>query len=325
MNRLALALCASTALATPAVAADEPLLPPKATDGRVRVVEYGETVVTRLTSTNLTPLTIAYGDGERPVLIAGTKVVTMPKPTGDAKKDREATEAIACTDWCADTHGNELTLQPLRSDPGSVLAVTTLREDGTRHRYTYELRTRDGRITDTVVDGVVKEKADPFAYFRVTYRYTAEETAKKQAEWRANNRATLDAIEAKRAADRQAVAAYSGPRNYQWLKNDSPACRLIGPQTVSDDGRSTVLKFAMNTQLPLMNIVNQDGKESVVQPVPGTADDSGVIYRLNMAPAQIMLRRGDQACLLQNARYNPDATAPNTGTNSPDVVREVRR
>ena len=77
-------------------AADDPQVIPGANDTRIRTVEYSDKTVTRLTSTDLVPITITYGDGEEPMLIAGLKVVVVtPKEGADAKA-----AAAACRFRC---------------------------------------------------------------------------------------------------------------------------------------------------------------------------------------------------------------------------------
>ena len=79
MRRLLLTLLASSCLLPAARAADDPQLIPGANDTHIRAVEYSDKTVTRLTSTDLVPITITYGDGEEPMLIAGLKVVVITR------------------------------------------------------------------------------------------------------------------------------------------------------------------------------------------------------------------------------------------------------
>lgn len=241
MKRLLLALWASSCLLPAARAADDPQLIPGANDTRIREVEYSDKTVTRLTSTDLVPITITYGDGEEPMLIAGLKVVVItPKEGADAKA--AAAASATCTDWCADRHANELTLQPLRQDFGSMLVVTTRKKDGDQiifHHYAYELMTRMGVIAEAMNGANVAVAADPQSYFRVQYTYHTEEAAKKAAEWKVAHAGDAGNRMKQLAAARLATSQFGPGLNHNWWFNDSPDCRALGPDRVSDDNRQT--------------------------------------------------------------------------------------
>ena len=333
MRRLLVYLLASSWLMQTATAAEDPAPIPDANDTRIRTVEYSEKTVTRLTSTDLVPITITYGDGEEPTLIAGLKVaVITPKEGADAKATAAA--AASCTDWCADRHANELTLQPLRQDFGSMLVVTTRKKDGDQfvyHHYAYELMTRSGVIAEAMNGPMVSTPADPQAYFRVQYTYHAEEAARKAVEWKQAHAADLAAAQHQRVMDRLATSKFNVPLNHNWWFNDSSDCRTLGPDRVSDDGRQTTIHFRMNAPLSIPNIVAEDGKESLAQHHNDMAPDSGLMMVIHSVPGRldpqqpaIVLRRDKMVCGLYNLGYNADASAPNTGTSSPDVVRETK-
>jgi type IV secretory pathway VirB9-like protein len=334
MRRYLLPLLAATALTSPVLAADDPPLLPGANDTRIRSIDYSERKVTRITSTDMVPVTITYGETEIPTLIAGVKVVSItPKDGADAKTAAEAAES--CTDWCADRHANELTLQPLKPDAGSMLAVTTQKtEDGKtiRHHYAYELRTRTGTIAETIADGRVTEPADKEAYFRVYYTYSAEDAAAKATAWRQTHATDIAAAEHAKVLDHLATSSYSAPRNYNWKFNDSPDCSTLGPERISDDGQLTVIHFRMNAPVSIPNIVGDDDKESLASFHTDKAPDSGLVMVVHGVPGRrdprlpaMVLRRDKMVCGLYNWGFNPNATAPNTGTSAPDVVRDTKR
>ena len=254
--RIALALLAATALSSPAWSADDPAMLKGANDTRIRGVDYNERSVTRITSTDLVPITLTYGEFEKPMLIAGVNVaVVTPPDHADAKAAQAAAEG--CTNWCADRHANELTLQPLKPDTGSMLAVTTEKEeDGKviRHHYNYELNTRTGT-----------PGADPKAYFRVLYWYSAEDAAKAAAAWRLAHAGDIATAAHQKVMDRLATSQFSAPRNFRWKFNNSVDCRTIGPERISDNGRDTVVHFRMNSSLAIPNIVGEDDQESLAQ------------------------------------------------------------
>ena len=339
MRRFYFVLLAAAALAPPARAAVDPSTIKGADDTRIRTVEYSDKSVIRITSTDLVPVTIIYGETERPTLVAGAKVVVItPKEGADDKATQAA--ADACTEWCADRHGNELTLQPIKADDGSMLVVTTEEpaEDGDlhagqctqaptsrciRHHHAYELRTRTGKITDTAPDGTA-QATDPEAYFRVVTTYPAEDAARKAAAWRLAHQGDLAAVQHQKVADRLAIAQFSAPRNYQWTHGDSPDCSVLSPQRMSDNGQFTTLYFPMNTPISIPNRVNADKTETRLDWHPEKAPEGGDLMVLHSVPEKFVLRRSNMVCLFVNNAYNKDQKVPTTGTSAPDVVRVTK-
>jgi type IV secretion system protein VirB9 len=333
MRRFILALLAATALSGQVRAADDPQQVAGANDTRIRTIDYSEKTVTRLTSTDLVPLTLVFGEGQTPFMIAGLKVVDVTPPDNPAAQ--KAATPPACTDWCAMRHANELTLQPLKQDFGSMLVVTTKKQDGDQvvyYHYAYELVTRTGIIADAIApDGKVTTPADPQSYFRVQYTYSAEERAKKLAEWKTAH-ANDGANHMKQlVSDRLATSKFGTNLNHNWWFNDSPDCRALGPDRVSDDGRQTTIHFRMNAPVSIPNIVDDEGKEHLAQYHTDMAPDSGLLVVVHSVPGRLdpkqpamVLRRDKQVCGLYNLGYNASGSAPNTGTSSPDVVRQVK-
>ncbi len=321
MTRFALALLAASALSSPACAADDPASIKGANDTRIRTVDYSEKVVTRITSTNKVPVVLTYDDAEIPKLISGLKVADVTiKEGADAKATAAA--ADACTEWCADRHANELTLQPLKDDPGSMLAVTTEKTnpDGSsvRRHYAYELRTRTGQITDP---------PDKEAYFRIGYTYSAQAAARQAAAWREAHKDDIAAAQKQKVQDQLALAQFGGNRNYQWTHGDSPDCRALSPQRISDNGQFTVLYFPMNTPVSIPNAVATDPSkaESRLEWHPEKTPDSGDLMVLHSVPKQFVLRRDKMVCLFVRDPHAPWQPVPSTGTSSPDVIRETRK
>lgn len=273
-----------------AIAAEDPQIGKG--DPRIRYVAYTPGQVYRLTSTGLTPLEIVFDEDKSPEMIAGTLTSTDQKHAKD---------------WYAFHHDNVLILQPLHEMAPSILFVCTGRANGQSGRnYTFELDTREGSVTQPDTD----------AYVQVNMTYPVEEAAARAAAWRAHQ----DAVQAAQAKARLAQAAFAGPRNWRYLAQGST---VIQPLNVSDDGENTMLLFAPHTEAPVPYIINQDGKETIVQ---ATNQDTpnGLLMILHTTVPEIVLRRGKQVCALYNQGYDPIGKTPGTGTVSPDVVREVR-
>jgi type IV secretion system protein VirB9 len=261
-------------------------------DPRIRYAAYASGQVYRLTSTGLTPLEIVFAEGESPEMIAGTLASTDQKHAKD---------------WYAFHHDNVLILQPLHAMAPSILFVGTGRANGQPGRnYTFELDTRDGNVA----------QPDDDAYVQVNMTYPADEAAARAAAWRARQ----DAAHAAQAKARLAQAQFEGQRNWRYLAQGST---LIQPVSVSDDGQNTMLLFPPHAAVPVPYIINQDGKESIVQTTSQDTPD-GLLMILHTTVAEVVLRRGRQVCALYNQGYDPIGKMPGTGTLSPDVVREVR-
>jgi len=291
VRQIAALACIGALLAHTAHAAVDPQAH-KDGDPRIRYAAYTPGQVFRVTSTGLTPLEIVFAEGESPEMIAGTLASTDQKHAKD---------------WYAFHHDNVLILQPLHAMAPSILFVGTSHADGQLGRnYTFELDTRDGSVA----------RPDGDAYVQVNMTYPADEAAARAAAWHARQ----DALHAAQAKARLAQAEFAGSRNWRYLAQGSA---VIQPLSVSDDGQNTMLLFPPHATLPVPYIINQDGKESIVQTTSQDTPD-GLLMILHATVPEIVLRRGNQVCALYNQAYDSIGRTPGTGTLSPDVVREVR-
>jgi type IV secretion system protein VirB9 len=260
-------------------------------DPLIRYAPYDAGTVYRITSTGLSPVELVFSDGEQPVLITGVLV------SADKKSAR---------DWFAFHHDDVLVLQPLHEMAPSILFVSTDGADGKPGKnYTFELQTRTGNVA----------QPDGQTYVQVNMTYPAQEAAERAAAWRAR----VATAREKAAQARLAQSQLAGRRNWRYLAQGSTE---IQPINVSDDGQNTMMLFPPHAALPVPYIINQDGRESVVQATNQNTQD-GLLVILHVTSREIVLRRGQQVCALYNQGYDPIGTTPGTGTSSPDVVREV--
>jgi len=95
----------------------------------------------------------------------------------------------------------------------------------------------------------------------------------------------------------------------------------IAPVNAWDNGRFTYLKFAPNTDLPTVYMLDNDGNESI--PVRSTIGTYNNIIKLHNTARKWVLRSGSRVLAIYNNDYNPDAYIPASGTISPTVEREV--
>lgn len=346
MTRFVFALLAASAL-SPALAAEDPGLIKGSNDSRIRSVDYSTIVVTRLTSTNKVPIVITYGDAESPSLISGLMVVDVTIKDNlepDAAAKASALAEAKCLDpagprWCVDRHSNQITLQPVKDDDGSMLTVTTKQTNAVGqdvyHHYSYELRTRAGRIADKMDDqGKIDPNAshDPLAYSEVHYTYSVEDRDRKQTEWRNNHKNDQADKQKADLNEKLIMAQFSGTRTSQWTGGDSEDCLKLGkPTRVSDNGQFTVLYFPPTVPVSIPNRVEDDGTETKISWHAAKAPDSGDFMILHEVPKKFVLRRGGKegrdglVCLFVRDPGAKVPIIPFTGTSSPDVVREVRK
>jgi type IV secretion system protein VirB9 len=299
MNRFHSLLFVATLLSPlPALAVTDPTPGPR--DSRVRSTPYDQQQVVRLTSTGLAPLQVIFEAGEKPLTIAGPMVFTKPE---DAK------------DWLARPSGNVLILQPLHDMAPSVLFVRTSTADGQERSYAFELRTRDGDLTNPNDSG---------AYMTVRFAYKPAPNPALIAEAAARRQAAASAASARVVQARLAQAQVAS-RNYNYDKRDPEGCPLLAPQYVFDDGNRTTMVFAPHSVLPEIYAINQDGKEAVMTTINETTA-TGLEVVIPNVYRQMRLRRGGKVCALRNNAFDPVGAQPGggTGTVSPDVVRQVR-
>lgn len=313
MKRLALALLACSAWTATAMAMEEPVASAKG-DGRIRTAAYTPSDVIHIISTGLQPIQIVMQEGEEVASFSGLMVGTATRPE----------EMKSIHDWFIRWSGNSIMLQPLKAEPTSMLFVDTKAPDNTMRHYRFQLDTRDADAGPM----------DRGAYVAVNMTYPAVIAAQQRevAAARAAERAKARAAAAQSAAAaRLAQASMVPTRNWHYEGQNISArdnsCGVIGPERVagiSDDGLQTTLLFAPHAALPVPYVLDQDGKESVVQHSQQEVPD-GLVMTLHAVVPRLILRRGDRACAFTNMAYDPVGHSPGTGTISPDVVREVRQ
>jgi len=262
-------------------------------DPAIVQIPFHDGQIYRITSTGLTPVQLVFTDGEQPILIAGELVSTSQK---------------TAKDWYA-FHANNMNMllfEPLHIMAPSICFVTTEGANGRPgQNYTFELTTRPGNVTQPGDGGYVK----------VEITYPDQIAAAKAAAWKAQ----LAQAQEQAAHERLEQARLEGSRNWRYLAQGSQA---IQPLSISDNGQSTILLFAPNTPLPAPYVVTPDGKEAIVQTTNETSPD-GLLMIMHRTTPEIVLRRGKQVLALYNQGYSPIGSTNGTGTDSPDVVREV--
>jgi type IV secretion system protein VirB9 len=225
MAGVTLAFWAASFTIQPAIAEETPKA--GVLDTRVRVVDYNEHQVFRLTGVFRSATQIVFGAGEEIVSAA----------LGDT------------VSWEIAPAENMLFLKPKDAAGPTNLIVVTKRGSMVR-TYQFALTARGGSITqnsDTV--------------FQVRFRYPQEEAAIQAA---SNAKAQYaEALRIEAAVVKMALDASvtQGGRNL----NYSVAGPLdLEPSEVTDNGQFTVMRFPRNQPIPAIFVVNEDGSEAIV-------------------------------------------------------------
>ena len=93
----------------------------------------------------------------------------------------------------------------------------------------------------------------------------------------------------------------------------------LKPTTVSDDGVHTRLTFAPRTELPAVFVKSPDGAESLIN----FHVDDGVVV-IHRIAQKFVLRRGREVACIENHAYDRTGMPMNSGTVSPDAIRQTR-
>lgn len=196
-------------------------------DSRVRMVDYNEHQVYKLTGVFRSATQVVFGPGEEIISAA----------LGDT------------ISWEIAPAENMLFLKPKDAAGPTNLIVVTKRGSQVR-TYQFALSARGGAITqnsDTV--------------FQIRFRYPQEEAAIQAAAAAKSQYAEALKVEAavvKLALD---ASVTQGTRNL----NYSVAGPLdLEPSEVTDNGQFTVMRFPRNQPIPSIFVVNDDGSEAIV-------------------------------------------------------------
>lgn len=274
-------LSAATLLALqamPARAEQVPVSGPR--DPRVRTVIYDPMNVVAITG----------------VIRAATEVEFSPAETIEKVAGGDSTS------WLVAPSGSLMFLKPTQALPPSNLVVVTRRPDGAQRSYLFELTVRDGEIS----------RATPQTYFKIVFRYPADEAAARQA---------AAAGQAQSAAQHDASARLDmdyvyGVRNWAYTAQGAAD---LQPTDVSDNGQVTVFRFPGNREMPVISEIKADGTESIV---PRSV--RGDLVVVDAIARQFRIRAGSQVLCIFNRRFDPIGQHQGTGTVSPDVSRQVK-
>ncbi|MBX9697834.1 MAG: TrbG/VirB9 family P-type conjugative transfer protein, partial [Thermoleophilia bacterium] len=163
--------------AAPAVALETPRAC-SAADPRVRCIAYDPTQVVRLYAATGAALTVEFSEAETIVdastsdngLLEGGDASTR-QAVAIAETGGGGAPGTADRNLMMAKRGSFLFLKPLRPLLPQPITVLTRREDGRVRRYTFQLETRPGGLTEET----------PNTFYAVRFTYPADEAAARQA------------------------------------------------------------------------------------------------------------------------------------------------
>lgn len=154
--------------------------------------------------------------------------------------------------------------------------------------------------------------------YDLRFTYPADELAAKKAAW------TKAAAErAKRLAAEKLAQVQDPPSNFRYVLQGLTAAdwNLLPTRQVYDDGAATYFVFPGSMRVPVIYVVNPDGKEAVADYVFNSATGIATVHQL---AAQWRLRDGDAELCVFNKAFDPVGVTNTTGTSSPHVIRDVK-
>lgn len=275
--RITVVACVAAMLSTPVLALETPT--GMSSDQRIRTVNYTPNDVVKVVGRYRASTQIEFAPNEEIVHVA----------IGDS------------VSWEVAPARNILFLKPREKNPPTNLQVVTIRGNGDRRVYQFELRASEGAVT----------RND--AYFVVRFRYPADEAERRRLEAAAKQAAAQRKWADKTLSLHQAYAA----RNYRYSAQGS---RALQPDMIFDDGKVTTMTFNGNREIPAIYMIQSDGEETLI---PWDARQSGEVIVVHGTAREFRLRRGDDVLCIFNEAYDPVGVNPGTGTTSPSVERVV--
>ena len=202
--------------------------------------------------------------------------------------------------------------------------IKTRRADGSTRLYAFQVTgveepaPSSTSVYESAALGADPPPAQDTNMYDLQFTYPADElaekkaaAAKRQEEW-----------EKRRVQTILAQAASPDP-NYRYALQGATASDwdLLPSRSVYDDNSNTYFSFPGEMRIPVIYVVNPDGKEAVVN---YTFDSATGIATVHQLAAHWMLRDGNSLLCVFNKAYNPVPDKNTSGTSSPNVMRVVR-
>ena len=324
--KLRLALALGVALPTAAWALETPT--PSKFDPHMRTVPYSAGNRVLLEDTLERSLTITFSPKEHIALVIfGDSLANGSTPAWEGPDQKQlANQSL----------GNVLPLWPQKVGREDMQVITK-DDTGARKVYQFELVAKPAPADDCGQD----DCDDPNATYGLTFTYPAEASAEQITAWRARQAA----IQKRQAEARLATDLFMGPRNWMYVAKGND--RDIAPSEISDNGRAVAMRFPGNTETPAIykvvgdrwlgpglaacyqaiNLAAHTSETESLAPIapnPGALNGQNDLVLVQETAFHLRLRLGTKVLDIFNCGYDPAGQDPETGTDSPDVIREVR-
>lgn len=197
--------------------------------------------------------------------------------------------------WQVATLNNHLFVKPKMEGGRTNMTVLT-----NRRAYNFELSAHWSRASSAPKD----------MKFQVNFNYP------KDAAIASTTQAQIFAAVQEEAEMKAKLLARPAPRNWAYSVQGS---KTAAPNAAWDDGHFTYFRFDGAREMPAIFVVNDDGSESLIN--RNVEDGTIVVQALGR---KFILRRGNQVACVFNDAFDAVGTDSDTGTTTPDVVREIK-
>jgi type IV secretory pathway VirB9-like protein len=314
--------------ATPAFALD--FCKPSELDPLVRICSYNPQQRYVVTGVVGYPVNLQFGNDEHikrsDFAYTGADKAGAPSETwrGPQIKKGEDGAPIA-----VERFKTNLPIWPFQEGHSSLVVVTQTTE-GAERAYKFDLTARKpGDCVTSKTDPGCPE--DIITTAELSFTYDVVKSAEKAAEAvKVNAEKKQAAIVAWRAEqekkkEAEAIARlkqdiFYGVRNWSYQAKSDPKYKFLAPSEVSDNGWLTEFQWPENVQQPTITIVDPvTGDERSVFP-----QAQGHMQIVNTTAEWFRLRLGQEAVMdIHNLKWSAERPDPQTGTTSPDVLRQV--
>lgn len=215
-------------------------------------------------------------------------VATLIQLEDDEIIDQDSNGGLGLGDknaWAIDVRGNHIFLKPTSKSPDTNMVVVT-----NKRTYAFNLHA----ISNNTAGYIIR-----FNYPDTQAALESEATKRSIA------------IQAKLNGVHGASVKKLNMLGY-FMRGD----KSIAPTKMWDDGRFTYLKYANSADLPAIYRILPDGKESLVN----THIDGDTLVVQETAKGY-MLRLGQSALEINNAKYDPKGSFNELGTSSEQMIR----
>ena len=306
-------------LAAPALAIQHPS-PGKNGDPHVCDVPYDPNNMVQITAAVGEGVQIVFGKDERILDVAVSDLEHL------RKAGREGTNTISIK-AIADMSPKPITVRTLKNDAqkGDVPRDYLI-------QWAAIPPPSPSKVAAANPDEVPLSSAPTTPCYIVRYTYAADVAAENAAKWaaqaafRRQNSAEVALRQANDPMQCDTNHPFNPPGcNYAYVvvgdTRLSPVGVSTGRPAVWDYKGTTVMRFPGNMALPIVLVVNRDGKEA--QPSGVTVEDGGIV-KLHSVEQIIRLRDGDMVLCIYNQRYNQIGDNPGTGTINDAISRQVK-